>query len=733
MNRILQFRPHLRVEVVDSEHVFLLGEREQFLLRGSLYALLAPLIDGQRTVLDLIQSVEGLASPPEVHYALSRLLTKGYLWEVTTDRPLKDAAFWQSLGVEPLQATERLANTNVVIHALGDLDCAPLREALTQVGMSVPDMAGAGREPVSVWVVLTEDYLMPGLDDWNRRALREGLRWMLLKPVGVTPWLGPLFRPGEGPCWSCLAHRVQANRPVETFVQRRTGVTRHRMFPRASVELSQRAAVDFAVLLLARWIAEGGRGALHDQLFTLDYADTRVTAHSVVRRPQCGVCGKPRHGEQQMHPPVALVSRPKHFTQDGGHRILTPEETWRRHACQISPITGVVTSLGPATGQEHPLRPVYRATFAVSPSETAPSFGNFQRINSGKGRAAIQARVSALCEAIERHSGVFQGDEVRIRARQVDLGSDAIHPQELWNFSETQYREREALNAGLRDRRQAIPAPFDEQALIEWTPLWSLTKKCCRYLPTQLCYFDTPSTPGERIGHCSSNGHAAGNCLEEAILQGFLELVERDAVAMWWYNRVVRPGVDLRSFDEPFFLDVQRDYAARGTRIWVLDLTTDLEIPAFVALSQTSSTHRLCAGFGCHWEVRLAVQRALTELNQLFELNVALPAAESDIFLFPSAELSARTCKDFPERRREDLSDDVRACVEHAERVGLETLVLDQTRPDVGLSVVKVVVPGLRHFRPQLAPGRLYDVPVQLGWRDCPLKEDELNPMPLFL
>jgi ribosomal protein S12 methylthiotransferase accessory factor len=58
--------------------------------------------------------------------------------------------------------------------------------------------------------------------------------------------------------------------------------------------------------------------------------------------------------------------------------------------------------------------------------------------------------------------------------------------------------------------------------------------------------------------------------------------------------------------------------------------------------------------------------------------------------------------------------------------------VLDQTRPDIGLAVVKVVVPGMRHFWARLAPGRLYEVPVRLGWLERPLDEDELNPIPIF-
>jgi ribosomal protein S12 methylthiotransferase accessory factor len=70
----------------------------------------------------------------------------------------------------------------------------------------------------------------------------------------------------------------------------------------------------------------------------------------------------------------------------------------------------------------------------------------------------------------------------------------------------------------------------------------------------------------------------------------------------------------------------------------------------------------------------------------------------------------------------------VTGCVRVARRNGLDFLVLDQTRPDIGVPVVRVIVPGLRHFYRRFAPGRLYDVPVKLGLRDRPLAESELNP-----
>jgi oxazoline/thiazoline synthase len=47
--------------------------------------------------------------------------------------------------------------------------------------------------------------------------------------------------------------------------------------------------------------------------------------------------------------------------------------------------------------------------------------------------------------------------------------------------------------------------------------------------------------------------------------------------------------------------------------------------------------------------------------------------------------------------------------------------------------VVKVIVPGLRHFWARFAPGRLYDAPVRLGRLDRATPYDDLNPIPLFM
>lgn len=70
---------------------------------------------------------------------------------------------------------------------------------------------------------------------------------------------------------------------------------------------------------------------------------------------------------------------------------------------------------------------------------------------------------------------------------------------------------------------------------------------------------------------------------------------------------------------------------------------------------------------------------------------------------------------------------------EKLEGAGLRALVLNHTRPEIGIPVARVIVPGLRHFWARLAPGRLYEVPVSLGWQPRQLSETEMNPWSYFL
>ena len=202
--------------------------------------------------------------------------------------------------------------------------------------------------------------------------------------------------------------------------------------------------------------------------------------------------------------------------------------------------------------------------------------------------------------------------------------------------------------------------------------------------------------------------------------------------------------MDLAKFDNSYVHDLQSQLIESGRRLWVLDITSDLGIPSFVAVLHwiEDGMEYIEFGSGSHFDARIAMLRTLTELNQFMSMELfgdgarlqgsldgMTPLRLSDHpFLSPSDDLAAELEFDSTFGRL-DTHEQAMACVRLAEREGLDFLVLDQTRPDIEVPVVRVIVPGLRHFYRRFAPGRLYDVPVKLGWRERPLREDELNPI----
>jgi ribosomal protein S12 methylthiotransferase accessory factor len=359
----------------------------------------------------------------------------------------------------------------------------------------------------------------------------------------------------------------------------------------------------------------------------------------------------------------------------------------------------------------------------------------------GKGSTAEQGEASALMEAIERYSGIFQGDEIRVKRRFTDFApGEAILPNDVLLYSDAQYQAQQA-SAQETDDSQPVPDPIDPSARIEWSPVWSLRDQRFKYLPTSLLYF---FYGGPASFHADSNGCAAGNTLEEAIVQGFLELVERDSYAIWWYNRLQQTEVDLGHFDDSYVRDLQRQLAEAGRRLWVLDVTSDLGVPTYVAILHwmQNGQENIEFGSGAHFDSRIALLRALTELNQFLSVGLMgggtgeKPSLDGTTplrlrdhpFLTPNGNPAIQPGDGAKFGPLDNTREQVDACVDIARRAGLDFLVLNQTRPDIEVPIVRVIVPGLRHFYRRFAPGRLYDVPVKLGLLDRPRLENELTP-----
>jgi ribosomal protein S12 methylthiotransferase accessory factor len=740
-----RFTPQFRVEMMPGEGVLLLSDAGHAVLNGRLFERVASMIDGRRTTDEIVDALHGDVSAAEVYYAIGVLAQKGYVQEGGRSIPAGTAVFWAVRGIDPEQASERLARTTVRVVTLGDIDPAPLVETLESADVRVePDG--------QLHVVATDDYLRGDLQAHNAEAIASGRRWMLVKPVGRQMLVGPAFGNPEEPCWACLAQRLRLNRAVELFAARRRGCSVPLPVPFADTPATRQIAYGVAAAEIAAWIARGGPTD-PGTLLAIDAVTFASSRHRVAKQLDCPACA--RRKQSQAWPRVHLQPCPKGFTEDGGHRAVSPEETLERYERHVSPITGALSGLHRHPAGNGTLH-VYFAgdNFAVPHARLKDLQESFRSRSAGKGISDVQARASCLGEALERYSACFRGTEPRHRSTFTRMQGLAIHPNECMRFSDRQYQDRTEINARAA-RFGRVPVRFDPDAEIEWTPVWSLTNEVHRFLPTAFCYFGYPDTLMSCVP--CSNGNAAGNTLEEAVLQGFLELVERDSIGLWWYNRARVPAIDLESFDEPYLRTLTQFLRERGRELWVLDVTSDLGIPACAAVSRLIDQPRehIALGFGAHLDPRIALLRAVTELNQ--SLAWMLPAetgAQEDLagledkevlhwlttatvaahpYLRPNPAMPAKRANAYAVAWTDDLRDDIQIGRQAVEGRGMEMLVLDQTRPDIGLPVVKVIVPGLRHFWPRFGPGRLYDVPPALGWRDAPVPEEDLNPVAMFL
>ena len=747
---LIGFKRHLRAVTVPGEAVYLTSARGTVALSGEQIQALAPLLDGNHSLAEVQRQAAPGISAGQLGRLLGRLAEANLVGPRRSPEDRADAsaeAYWDLGRVDVEQAASGLAESSVRLVALGDVDAEPTAEALRSMGITVEE---DGDRPAALSVVLCDDYLDPELERVNERRLADGQSWLLAKPTGADLWVGPIFQPEEGPCWSCLTTRLRGHRRGEARL-RSASETSAISPPDASLPLTRALGVQFAALEAAKWLA-GSRDERQDTVWTLDTLSLEGRHHRVEKRPQCPSCGDSGLVTARVGKPVAIASRSKAAVGGNGHRALDSELVWERYRHLADPLTGITDEI-----RRDPRSPSFLHCYVSGPNlaltgdSLSAMRAGLRQQSGGKGGTDLEARVGALCEAVERHCGSRHGDEPTLPGSFRGLGERAVHPDECQHFHRRQFEDRHRWNAESMIF-QHVPEPFDEDEVVDWTPVWSLTAKRQRLLPTDLLYFSKGGHPSMRA---TSNGNAAGSSVEDAIVQGFLELVERDAVAIWWYNRTRQPAVDLDSLGDPWIADLRSRYEDIGREFWVLDVTSDLGIPVMVAISRRvdKPAEDIMLGFGAHFDPRIAARRALTELGQLLPAVAGARAdgtgygptdrhirdwwltatTENQPYLRPDENRDRRALSGYAYTPRGDLREDVEHIVTLAGRMGLDVLVLDQTRPDIGMPVVKVVVPGLRHFWARFGPGRLYDVPVLLGRLDGATAYEDLNPIPLFM
>ncbi|KSV64629.1 hypothetical protein N182_36435 [Sinorhizobium sp. GL2] len=565
-------------------------------------------------------------------------------------------------------------------------------------------------QPGGFNVVLFADFLMDRSKDQDLHRLTRQSKPMI--PAGMTSAsaiVGPALSSSSNQCFMCVVESTRELNEVDAFLARFNEIAGGGPAPGL-------AAASFVASEVFKHCVQPETSVFNDHILTLELATGNIRKHLVRRRTSCPYCQPPNANSPLRRPQVIEpIGQAKANWTSGGMRVKSSSETLRVLRGLVSPLTGVVTSvtkLGDqiGSGDLH----AYIATHPWNPriSTTDDLRKSLRHKSSGKGVDETQAEVSAIAEAVERYCGVFRGDEIRHTALLSPIDNRYIHPNSVALFSDRQHENHTDVDAsGANWTPLAIPP----EETIEWSPLWSLNGSQFKFLPTGMLYYFYEG-PSSQSFLATSNGCASGNTVEEAIVQGFLELVERDAFGIWWYNQIERPLIPDNVIGKAASSH-KRKLESSGVHVRYIDITTDLGIPCVAAIGVTDqSPSEIFVAAGCHFDLSLAVLRASTELVQhlyrgpagavergsLGEWRMNSGATDASV-----AEISI--CYG-------DQIDEIERAKKICNEKGLELLVLDQSRSHVGFPTVRVVVPGLRHHWPRFAPGRLYEVPVRMGW-----------------
>jgi YcaO-like protein with predicted kinase domain len=373
----------------------------------------------------------------------------------------------------------------------------------------------------------------------------------------------------------------------------------------------------------------------------------------------------------------------------GTHRTTAPDDTLARVASAARQIG--ITRLGNVTGLDRIGIPV---TVAVRPNSRSFS------VSQGKGLGLSQALASALMEAIE----LFHGENLTART------------------VVSSYRELSAETCVVQpDLLCGTGIPLPDRARIAWMEGYDLLGREACWVPWEVVHTDytLPTSHSGEHFLSGTNGLAAGNHLVEAISSAICELVERDAVALWHARGVrerSRCRLDVASIGDEDCSTLLELYETARIPIRLWDVTTDIGIPAFVcdipaAIDDAPSGLRRFRGAGCHPDRGVALARAMTEAAQIRLTYIAgirddLPPSDytesaeeklgAALLDAVSQAAEARSFRDVPSLDTDDVAVDLRWELERLRAVGVERIIaVDLTRPDFGIPVVRMVIPGL--------------------------------------
>ena len=271
------------------EGIFVLSGLRKVLLRGRLYELVAPCLNGITVDALFVSGTArnlGSACRNLLHTAITRIqesICKVREVLHRTSCRTNRRHSWSSPGkqIAPEDAVQRLENRQIHVVGLG-VDVAPFLDLLESVHVRIVEEG----EPD---VVISDSYERDELKEINERALRSGKPWLLARPQGRQLWFGPLFEPEVSACWNCFLTRLQTNSPVNSYLRERHASAIER--DRASSPATLQIAWGLIANTVASWIVREELPQLLGKMQTLDLLSWKFQSHTLVRLPFCQACG----------------------------------------------------------------------------------------------------------------------------------------------------------------------------------------------------------------------------------------------------------------------------------------------------------------------------------------------------------------------------------------------------------------------------------------------------------
>lgn len=523
--------------------------------------------------------------------------------------------------------------------------------------------------------------------------------------------VGPLDGLGMHACSQCASRRRSY---IDKRLEEASAICSWADFPVDS-DFDQ-----FLSLLVAECAASflmGGTSGLEGNYRSVETSSLSVSSHSVLQDPLCPRCGtlEPDSSELavlRLQPRAKLTpqsfrsSPPSYFSVESMEKLLVDSQC------------GLVAAV--TTGESGGM-PAARAELPIRGSSVT---------ESGWGRSTdyLSATRIALLEAVERWGGLYPGrTSTAVYATYDDVRERAVFPPTL----------------GLHDADDSVfqtlgLSRFDEHVPLYWVWGYNLATDETVLVPESYAYYGTHLLKPDavRLAYEVSNGCAVGANVEEAVLHGLFEVIERDSLLAAWYSCRPLGCVDIRSLScENQTLHASLE-AALGMSIHLFDATTDVRVPAVWALALAragapSAAASVSAG-SASLDVNVAATGALRELgpiaanvseafrrqperalslvedsNSVLKMDdhtlcYAHPQSLNRLHFLTSgirakSPVAARHIQSGALRLSKDLRDDIRVIVEHLKRMDLQVIVVDQTTSEhneLGVSCVKVIVPG---------------------------------------